>query len=530
MDSVDVTLNATAVVIISLPQARGKMVYYYLRMPFFLHAKKLDYSTGGREHIVVFQEDEGKILDIQPGDKVELAWKGARVVASANFSRHKVKKGEIGLFKEVWQKRSLPDGQVVEVTELARPESIKAIRKKLLGQHLSYKEIYSIIYDIVHNNIGTTEMTYFVASGFMHSYSNEELYFLTKAMAETGEELKFPGKVIADKHSVGGLAGNRTTMIAIPIIASLGITIPKTSSRAITSPSGTADTMEVLSRVSFPTKKIKEIVRKSHACLVWGGSVSLAPADDKIIHISHPLSLEPYSKMVVSIMAKKVAMGVTHLVIDMPYGPTTKIPDLATAHKIKKKFAYVAKRFHIKLNVQMIPAREPVGRGVGPALEARDVMLVLQQKSWRPLDLEKKAVRLAGILLELIGKAKKGRGKQMALEALRSGKAEKKMRQIIALQNGKPQVDSEDIIRNARRMRIFAKRTGKIVFINNRSVDEIARMLGAPYDKQAGVYLHKRFGDRVRKGEKLITIYSSSEDRETLAKKALKRIDIYRIR
>ena len=257
MGNADAPLIATAVAIKRYRERKENGILA-IRMPFFLHAKKLDYSTGGREQVVVFQEEEGKNLDIQPGDNVELKWKGGRVVASANFSRHKVRKGEIGLFKDVWQKRSIQDHQVLEVTELARPESIKAIRKKLLGSHLSYKEIYSIMYDIVHNNIGTTEITYFVASGFMHAYSNQELYFLTKAMAETGEQLRFPSKIVADKHSVGGLAGNRTTMIVIPIIASLGITIPKTSSRAITSPSGTADTMEVLAHVGFSTKKIKK--------------------------------------------------------------------------------------------------------------------------------------------------------------------------------------------------------------------------------------------------------------------------------
>ena len=254
---------------------------------------------------------------------------------------------------------------------------------------------------------------------------------------------------------------------------------------------------------------------------MWGGSVNLAPADDKIIHVSHPLSLEPYSKMVVSIMAKKVAMGVTHLVIDMPYGPTTKIPDRATGNKIKRTFEYVAKKFKIKINVQMIEAREPIGRGVGPSLEARDVMLVLQQKSWRPMDLERKAVRLAGILLECIGKAKRGQGTALAMKTLVSGMAEKKMRQIIQLQGGNPNVDSEDLIISARRMRVFAKRSGTIASVNNRSIDEIARMLGAPYDIHAGIDLHKRFGERVRKGDKLLTIYSSSKDREILAKKAV---------
>lgn len=498
-------------------------------MPFFLQAKKLDFTTGGRELIAVFQEDEGKSLDIQPGDKVELIWGKMRVVASANFSRHKVKKGQIGLFKEVWQRRSLQSDEIIQVRERTRPESIKAIRKKLLGKHLTYEEIYSIIYDIVHNNIGTTEITYFVASGFMHAYSDEELYCLAKAMAETGEKLKFPSKVIADKHSVGGLAGNRTTMVVIPILASLGVMIPKTSSRAITSPAGTADTMEVLANVSFSTKKIREIVKKAKACLVWGGSVSLAPADDKIIHVSHPLSLEPYSKMVVSIMAKKVAMGVTHLVIDMPYGPTTKISNIKTAKRIKKTFEYIAHRFKIKIDVQMIRAYEPVGNGIGPALEARDVMLVLQQKSWRPKDLEKKSIHLSGKLLELVGRAKKGKGEALARYAVESGKALLKMREIIELQGGRKNVDSEEIILHSRRMRIHSEKTGKVRSINNRFIDEIARILGAPHDKQAGIYLHKRFGDTVKKGEKILTIYSSSEERERLAKKAIKNLSIYSI-
>ena len=499
-------------------------------MPFFLKSKKLDFATGGREPIVVFQEDEGKIFGIQPGDKVELSWKGGTVVASANYSRHKVEKGEIGLFKEVWHKRSIQEGEIIKVHELARPASVLAIRKKMLGGKLSYEEIRSIIEDIVNDRIGTAEITYFVASGFLRRYSDEELYFLTKSIAETGDELRFPDKVIADKHSVGGLAGNRTTMIAIPIIASCGITIPKTSSRAITSPSGTADTMEVLAPVALSTKRIKEVVKKAHACLVWGGSVNLAPADDKIIQVSHPLSLEPYTKMVVSIMAKKVAMGVTHLVIDMPYGPTTKIPDLKTAKQIKRTFEYLGKRFSMKIDVEMIHADEPVGRGVGPMLEARDVLLVLQQKSWRPLDLEKKAVRLAGRLLEMCKKAKKGKGEAMALRALTTGAALTKMRQIIGLQGGRANVDSEELLKNVRRFRVFAEKSGTIKQVSSRTIDQIARILGAPYDKKAGIYVHCRVGQKVKKGDKLFTMYSTLEDREDLVKTALRHVTLLTIK
>ena len=104
--------------------------------------------------------------------------------------------------------------------------------------------------------------------------------------------MKFKGKPIADLHSIGGVPGNRTTMIVVPIIAAAGIKIPKTSSRAITSPSGTADTMEVLCRVSFSPKKLPKIMTKVGGFLIWGGGqVNLAPADDKIIKIEHPLSI-----------------------------------------------------------------------------------------------------------------------------------------------------------------------------------------------------------------------------------------------
>jgi AMP phosphorylase len=496
-------------------------------MPFFLTAKKLDFTTGGREVVAVFQEEEGKIFGIQPGDKVELSWRGATVVASANFSRHKVKKGEIGLFKELWQRRSIKEDEVISVEEITRPASVLAIRKKMLGKPLTYAEYEEIVRDIVDNRIGVAEITYFVASGFLHAYTNEELFFLTKAIAEHGDQLHFNSRIVADKHSVGGLAGNRTTMVVIPIIASCGLTIPKTSSRAITSPSGTADTMEVLAPVTLSTEKIRSVVKATGACLVWGGSVNLAPADDKIIHVSHPLSLEPYTKMVVSIMAKKVAMGVTHLVIDMPYGPTTKIPTLENAKKIKKTFEYLAKRFGIKLSVEMIEAKEPIGRGVGPALEARDVMLVLQQKSWRPIDLEKKAIRLAGKLLELTRQVPPGKGKAVAQEALQSGKALAKMRQIIKAQGGNADIDSEEIIEGTRRFRVTALRNGVVKGLNNMAIDEIARILGAPDDKKAGIYVHKRVGDHIHKGDRLLTFYSSSQDRERLARAAIKKMSIY---
>ncbi|MFA6908295.1 MAG: thymidine phosphorylase [Patescibacteria group bacterium] len=501
-------------------------------MSLLLRAKKLDFTSDSSPPIVVLREEEGAIFGIQLGDMVELRVGKKRSVARAFFSREKVKRGQVGIFREVWQAFSpmLANGAPIQIDRLSRPPSIQAIKKKLLGNRLKYKEFYSIIRDLVDHRLSTVDITYFVASSFVKEYSDEELYYLTKAIAETGEQVKFGSAIVCDKHSVGGLAGNRTTMIVVPIVAAMGLLIPKTSSRAITSPSGTADTMEVLAPVSFNTKKIKEIVRATKGCLVWGGGLDLAPADDAIIHVSRPISLEPYTKMMVSIMAKKVAMGVTHLVIDLPYGPTTKIPSLKHAVRIGTRFRYLGRKFGIKMKIVMTDSRESVGRGIGPALEARDVLRVLQQKEWRPKDLEDKSIRLAGMIFELVGIAHRGTGSSLARDILVSGKAWKKMQHIIRVQGGRSTIDSEDVTLGAKRHRVHARGAGIVKKVDNHAINDVARVLGAPFDKHGGIFLNKRIGDRCRRGDRLFTLYASNADRIQLALEMLRKVDIYSIR
>ena len=508
-----------------------KIGYWVLKcMSFFLRAKKLDLSSGGQPWVVVLQEEEAKIFGVVMGDLLEIRWGNQRAIVIAYYTRQKVQSGQIGLFREIWKYRQVKPGEPVSLKVLSRPLSIEAIKKKLLGRPISYPEMRSIIYDIVHHKLTYLETTYFVASSFIKEFSNEELFFMTKAMAETGEYIRFPGQIVADKHSVGGVAGNRTTMVVVPIIASYGVCIPKTSSRAITSAAGTADTMEVLAPVSFNLDKIRQLIKKTKSCIIWGGSLRLAPADDYLIRVSHPLALEPFDKMVVSIMAKKIAMGITHLVVDLPYGPTVKIKSYQDALDIKKKFVYLGKRFKIKLEVVMSRTIEPVGRGIGPALEARDVLRVLQQKDYRPSDLEKKSVKLAGQLLELTGKALPGRGHMLAAEALTSGRAWKKMQEIIKAQGGKSKVDSEDLTLAAKRWRFHAPYNGRVTEVNDESIDQIARILGAPHQPLAGMYINKRLGQKVRKGERLYTLYAQNQERLNLAQVALKQHVIFNIK
>ena len=400
-------------------------------------------------------------------------------------------------------------------------KALKAIQKKLIGKKLSYKEIYSIMDQIAKDKLGDVLTTYFVASGYAEGFTKEELYFLTKAMIETGEKLEFKG-VIADKHSIGGLPGSRATMVVVPIVASAGFVIPKSSSRAITTPAGTADCMEVIANVEFDKKGIYKIVEKTGGCIVWGGSFNIAPADDEIIQIEKPLSFESYDKIIVSVMAKKIAFGSTHVVIDIPWGKTMKVHTKEEAEFLAKKFEYIAKKFDIKLKAYINGSFQPSGNGIGPLLETRDALRVLEQSEDRPLELEKRSIELAGRLLELCledadekikeeFKSKYSTGVEWAKDILVSKKAHGKMMEIIKAQNGNPNIQSKDLTPGRFSMSIRSGFNTKVKSLNNKNITSIARVLGAPKDRKAGIFLVKRRGDEVKKGEEAVIFYSQSE-------------------
>ncbi len=408
--------------------------------------------------------------------------------------------------------------------------AIKAIQKKLLGKTLSYREIYAIMDEISHEKLTDILTTYFVASSFREGYSPTELYHFTKAMVETGNKLKFEG-LVADKHSVGGIAGTRTTMIIVPIIAAAGFKIPKISSRAITTPAGTADVMEAIATVEFTPQELKKIVEKVGACIAWNGRLGIAPADDIIIKVEEPLSFESFDKIIISVMAKKVAAGTTHLVLDLPYGKTAKIRHFSDAEKVSKKFIDLANRFKIKAAVDINEMLEPAGRGIGPILEARDVLYVLEQHKDRPLRLESKALRLSGMLLELCYKDKriKKNGEDEARKILESGQALKKFREIVTAQKGNKNISSHSLKLASYKREIESSVFGKIKDINNYNLNTVAKVLGAPKDNQAGIYLLKKLDHNVDKKEPMLVIYSSDKYRLKEAEVTLKNLPIFTI-
>ncbi|MGY4417653.1 putative thymidine phosphorylase [Bradyrhizobium sp. JR6.1] len=333
-----------------------------------------------------------------------------------------------------------------------------------------------------------------------------ELLALVEAMARAGTQLRWPSPIVVDKHCIGGIPGNRTSMLVVPIVAAHGLTIPKTSSRAITSPAGTADTMEVLARVDVNVEEMKEIVAACHGCLVWGGHVNLSPADDILISVERPLSLDTREQMVASIMSKKLAAGSTHLLIDLPVGPTAKLANAADAMRLRKLFEFVGDHFGISVEAITTDGRQPIGNGIGPVLEAADVMAVLSNDRAAPADLREKSLRLAAHLLEYDPQMRGGSGYARARELLDSGAALKKMQEIIDAQG--PCHCRADIGKLT--FDIIAADDGEVADINCLQLNRLARTAGAPIDKGAGIKLFRNRSATASKRASLCTASTPS--------------------
>lgn len=421
----------------------------------------------------------------------------------------------------------------IQTTQVKSKElALSAIKKKLLGKSLTYEEIYAVMSEIGSERLGPVLTTYFAAAGFRDGFSEDELFFLSKAMVETGPKLHFDG-IVAGKHSMGGVAGTRTTMIVVPIVAAAGYKIPKTSTRAITSPAGTADTMEVLAPVTFAPNQIQALVEKTGACIVWGGYLGLAPADDVIIQIEQPLAFESYDKVIVSIMAKQIAAGVNRLVLDVPYGKTMKIEERSDAEAIAKKFSMLAGRFGIHAFPYVNETTQNAGRGAGAALEARDVLSVLEQTVDRPQPLEDKAVKLAGILIDLClsneYNSEKKQGETIAHDLLVSGKAREKFLEIVKSQGGNPDVSSSSIVVGDKIFEYKASQKGIVKAIHNQQVAAICRILGCPMDKKAGLVLTHKLDEQVDKDDILCTLYATDDWKLKEAVETLKHVPIFTV-
>lgn len=438
--------------------------------------------------------------------RIELRRGDKRVVATLNVVHFDlVDMDEIGLSEATWRALGGAEGDLVQLAHPVPLLSFSGVRAKIYGRPLSADSAGAIVTDICAGRYSDIEMAAFITACSGGRMDVAETIALTRAMIAAGQRLHWNDALVVDKHCVGGLPGNRTTLLVVPIVAACGLTIPKTSSRAITSPAGSADAMETLAPVSLDVAAMRRVVEREGGCIVWGGAVSLSPADDLLIRVERPLGLDSDGMMVASVLSKKIAAGSTHVVIDIPVGRSAKVRSHAAGTALASRLASVGEALGIHVKAELTDGAQPVGYGIGPALEARDVLAVLRNEREAPPDLRERALMLAGLVLEMGGKAALGQGKALAGEVLASGAAWRKFQAICEAQGG-----MREPPRAAHTQPVLAQHSGTVVAVDNRVLARVAKLAGAPKAAAAGMRFHAPLGSMVEVGQPLFTLHADS--------------------
>ena len=483
---------------------------------------------NGNGHIVMLNAEQADKYWIKNGDKISLIRKREEFVVDVALTDKYVQANEIWVTNDFLEEYPIMHGDTVLISFVKNnPLSMQAIRKKLLWKKITDEEIDAIIEDIKDNKIHELVLAYYVATSFFYKSDMHELAYTTKATAYTGDMYRFPG-LVAGKYCIWWVPGNETTMIVIPILASLGITVPKTFSKAITSPAATGECVNVLMDIEFDKQQVIRLADKVWACLVWNEKLNLAPVNDRIIKVSSPLGMEPYARMISSIMAKNYAMWINHCLIDIPMWPTAKVATMKDAKRVANRFKEIWEYLWIKMDVQITDGSQPIGRWIWACLQAREALRILQQYKVRSEDLEKKAIFLASRILVLCWKAPNmGNAKKLVNDQLSSWEARKKMQEIIKAQNWDSNIKSEDIQLGKFSHDVIAENDCMISKVDMRYLNTMVRWLWAPKEYQAWIYLHKKLWDRIKKWEIIYTMYSPSANKLNLVKEMQKERDFY---
>lgn len=473
-----------------------------------LRLKRLGISTY-KEAVIYLHQDSYicKAEGFEAQSRIEVKFKRKSIIATLNIITSSLLQiDEVSISEWAWETLEACEGELVYLSHPPFLDSMEHVRAKIYGKRLTYNSCVAIVKDVIAGNLSDTQISAFLSACAYNRLDNDELTSLTKAMLNSGKRISWSNeKLVVDKHCVGGLPGNRTTLIVVPIVAACGLTIPKTSSRAITSSAGTADTMETLAPVELSLEQMQRVVAQEKGCIVWSDAAALSPADDIMIRVERGLNLESQSQMVASILSKKIAAGSTHVVIDIPVGSTAKIRSAENAEVLKQGIEQISANLGLHVKVLFSDGTKPVGRGIGPALEAYDVLAVLQNQATAPQDLRERALRLAGEILEFSPDTPRGSGLQLATEALASGRAWQKFQAICAAQGGmRTPPKAQHVYEH------IAHRAGTVTGIDNRRLARLAKLAGAPRDKAAGVYLYAAVGDQVTKGQPLFAVHAET--------------------
>jgi thymidine phosphorylase len=438
--------------------------------------------------------------------RVQIELDGRTIIATLNvITSDLLSLDEAGLSETAWRLLGAREGDNILLSHPAPLESLGHVRSKIYGKRLDSSAMNAIMSDVAVGLYSDVHLSSFITACAGDGLNLQEMTDLTRAMVGVGERLDWGRAPIVDKHCVGGLPGNRTTLLIVPIVAASGMTMPKTSSRAITSPAGTADTMETLAPVALDLSAMRRVVEREGGCIAWGGAVRLSPADDILIGVERALDLDSEGQLVASILSKKVAAGSTHVIVDVPVGPTAKVRSTEAARTLGSHLVEVGRAVGLKVRVVVTDGTQPVGRGVGPALEARDVLAVLRGSPDAPPDLRERALALAGRVLEFSPNVHEGTGKVLAQSILESGRALRKFEAICEAQGGMREPPHA-----AHTAEVIARRAGRVAGIDNRRLARIAKLAGAPTAPASGLELHTYLEAGVEKGQTLFTVHAEA--------------------
>lgn len=480
----------------------------------FLHLRRMHIDTH-QEPVVYMRKDchvcrsEGFYAHTRVCIKTD----SNEIIANLNIvTDDSLSHQEAGLSESAWNRLNAKHGERASFYHAKPAESMTHVRAKIYGNEFSDSICQDIITDITRGYYSDIELAAFITACGGNRLNNNEILSLTKAMIQAGSRLDWGHEKVMDKHCVGGLPGNRTTPLVVAIVTAAGLIMPKTSSRAITSPAGTADTMETLAPVNLNIEQMRHVVEKEGGCIAWGGSVSLSPADDILIQVERAIDLDSEGQLVASVLSKKIAAGSTHVLIDLPVGITAKVRNQDYAHILAKQLQRTGESLDLHVQPIFSDGQQPVGKGIGPALEARDLLAIFQRQADAPKDLERRALILAGKILEMGGSAKENQGFIQAREILNSGAAWTKFQAICDAQGGMRTPSIADY-----KHTFTAQKAGVITFINNRFVSKLAKLAGAPSAPSAGLDFHVHLGQSVLKGQPLFDIYAETTGELTYA-------------
>ncbi len=471
------------------------------------------YDLDASEPLVLLHEDDCEIIGVMENDRVSISGRKS-TVALVTCSDTLIERGVIMMPGNIMDKTGVVEGDDVDVVYSSKPDSVRSIRRKMDNHRLEREEIESIVKDIVDNKLSNIEVSAWLTALHINGMDIDEIADFTRAMAHTGDIIEFNRQPVFDFHSFGGVPGNKITPIVASIVASAGVMIPKMSSRAISSASGTSDFVETFCNVELSVDEVKRIAEETGGLFAWGGGMNIAPVDDLVIRVERPLGINPRAQMLASIMSKKVAISANYLLIDIPTGAGTKVPTIEVARAYARDLMDLGERLGMHIECAITYADQPIGNAVGPTLEAKECISILEGSA-HPASVIEKACECAGIILDMAGIPG---GATKAREILDSGEAYKKFMEIVVAQGGDPNLKSTDLVPGEFSEDVVANKSGYIHAIHNKDIVAIAKAAGAPSDKGAGLMIYKKKGQRVEAGEVLYTIYAENESKLRRAK------------